>query len=98
MAAERGHLDLHERVERERTQDVVQLSRTIHVEDAEVGKFSHHPPQVKPLSLQLQLLRPLVLRDAKLPDLLRISPGRDMDLHIYLGQHTISPRRPKRHP
>ena len=40
MAAERGHFDLHERVQGERIQDVVQFGRAFDVEHADVCELS----------------------------------------------------------
>jgi hypothetical protein len=90
MAAERGHFDLHEWVQGERIQDVVQFGRTLDVEHTDVRDFSHDSPKVKPLSLQLQFPRSLVLQRAQLSDFLRIDPRRDANVYVHVEQHAIS--------
>jgi hypothetical protein len=61
MVAERGHIDFHERIERQRTQNFVEFGRTLHIEDADVRVLPGNPPQLQPLALQLQFFRSLVL-------------------------------------
>ena len=76
---------------------IVQFGRAFDVEHADVREFSHDPPKMKPLSLQLQFPRPLVLQRPELFDLLGLGAGRNTNIHIYMEQHAIFPRlRPKR--
>jgi hypothetical protein len=54
VMAKHHHLDLHKRVERERTKNLVELGRALHFEHTDVCVFASNPPEMQPLVLQLQ--------------------------------------------
>ena len=61
VPGQRGDLNLHEGEQRERPQHLVQRVVGVDVEDADVAVAAHHPPQVQPHSLPLQVLCPVLL-------------------------------------
>ena len=65
MPTKRRHLCLHERMQRQRLEDVVQLAGALNLEDADVGPLSNDPPEMRPLALTLEVGRALVLQRAK---------------------------------
>ena len=69
MMAESGHLDLHERIEGQRTQNFMEFGGALHIEEADVRVLAGDAPEMEPLALQLQFLCPLVLLRAELFDL-----------------------------
>jgi hypothetical protein len=79
MPAKRCHLCLHERMQRQRLEDLVQLARALDPEDTDVGPLANDPPEMKPLALTLQLSRALVLKRAQALDLLGIRSERGPD-------------------
>ena len=68
MVAQSDDFDLHERIERQRTQDFVEFGWAFHVKDTNIRVFAGDSPQMEPFALQLQFCCPLVLQRAELRD------------------------------
>jgi hypothetical protein len=59
MMAESGHLGLHERIEGQRTQNFMEFSGALYIEEADVRVLARDAPEMEPLALQC--LCPLVV-------------------------------------
>ena len=91
MPAKRRHLCLHERMQRQRLEDLVQLARALDPEDTDVGPLPDDPPEMEPLALTLQLGRALVLKRAQPLDLLGIHSERRPDGDGDMKQQDVTP-------
>jgi len=72
MTTKGGHLNIHERIERQRFQELVELGRAFDLEDADVGPFARNTPQMQPFAFPLKFSGVRVLAGAELLDLFRI--------------------------
>src|ERR1700723_3277807 len=90
MMAESAPLDFHERIKRQGAQNLMQLAGVLDVEDADVRVFARDPPQVPPLTLSLQFLRPVVLAGGQIFDFFRLDLVRNPDRDVYVEQHIHS--------
>src|SRR5579859_5423810 len=89
VPGQRGDLNLHEGEQRERPQHLVQRVVGVDVEDADVAVAAHHPPQVQPCALPLQVLCPLLLLGEEPGAFLLGQVPRDRDVHPDLEEHGV---------
>src|ERR1700733_3893691 len=90
MVAEGVHVNLHEGVEWQRTQNFVEFVSALHIEHADVCILACDAPEMQPLTLQLQFLGALVLLGTELFNLVRIRVMRDADVDAHVEQHVSS--------
>jgi hypothetical protein len=91
MSAERGHFDIHVRIERERLQDGMQFIVCIHLKNANIRKASYDSPEVLPLARPLKIGRPLMFEFSETLDCFAIKLRWNSDFDSYVKKHELSP-------
>jgi hypothetical protein len=90
MMTESDDFDLHKRIKRQRTEDLVEFVGVLNLEDADIRVFPSDPPQMRPLLLQLQLLCPLMLVATQFLKSLRGEIVWNADINTYVKEHIAS--------
>ena len=90
MVGQGLYLDLHIGEQRQAAEQAVQFVIALDVEDADVGVFAHHAPDMAPLAFALQLLRVFLLVLLDLRNQGGVQRVGDLDNHFDHEQHGFS--------